>query len=268
MEASQPVIHASNRGFRYGDGLFETMKIENAKIQLATLHFDRLFAGIKLLKFQLPVFITPQHLTETVLQLCEKNKCLASARVRLSVFRGNGSLFDADTPAEYIMECWPLEQALVSFNEQGLLLDFFPDVKKSCDEFANLKSTSHLPYVMAAAYAQEKGLDDCLVLNHFGRVADTSIANIFLIKNKTIYTPSLAEGCIAGVMRQHLISLLKAKEMEVCETAISLNDVMEADELFVTNAIRGIKWVYHCNEKVFSNNVLKLLMQELNYLLS
>ena len=56
--------------------------------------------------------------------------------------------------------------------------------------------------------------------------------------------------------------------MEVCETAISLNDVMEADELFVTNAIRGIKWVYHCNEKVFSNNVLKLLMQELNYLLS
>ena len=106
------------------------------------------------------------------------------------------------------------------------------------------------------------------MLNHFGRVADTSIANIFLIKNKTIYTPSLAEGCIAGVMRQHLISLLKAKEMEVCETAISLNDVMEADELFVTNAIRGIKWVYHCNEKVFSNNVLKLLMQELNYLLS
>lgn len=263
MEASQPVIHTSNRGFRYGDGLFETMKIENGKIQLANLHFDRLFAGIKLLKFQLPVFITPQHLTEMVIQLCEKNNCLASARVRLSVFRSRGSLFDADTPAEYIVECWPLEKAFISFNEQGLCIDIFTDVKKSCDVFANLKSTSHLPYVMAAVYAQKKGLDDCLVLNHFGSVADTSIANIFLIKNKTIYTPSLTEGCIAGVMRQHLISLLKAKGMQVCETAISLNDVMEADELFVTNAIRGIKWVYRCAEKVYSNMFLQNLIQKL-----
>ena len=265
MKSDQPVFFSSNRGFRYGDGLFETMKIVHGQIHLDKLHFERLFHGLKLLKFQLPDLFTPEYLRENALLLCQKNNCAALGRIRLTVFRGNGGLHEIDLPAEFIIECWPLDKTSTSFNENGIHIDFFTDVRKSCDLFANLKSASHLPYVLAAAFAKEKKLEDCTVLNSFGRVADTSIANIFLIKEDTIYTPSLAEGCIAGVMRAHLILLLKQKGMRVQETTITVNDILETDELFITNAIRGIKWVGRCCEKNYTNHKLKMIIQDLNY---
>lgn len=254
VAGSGPVLMASNRGYRYGDGLFETMKLVKGNIVLAALHFERLFSGLSLLKFDLPELFSAEQLQKDILQLCHKNNCGQLARVRLSVFRGNGGLYDADKKAQYLIECWPLQESVNQLNENGLVIDVYPDARKSMDQFSQLKSANFLPYSMAALYAKENKWNDCLVLNTSGNIADSTIANIFMIKEKVITTPALTEGCVGGVMRRHLLTALGKEGYDIKETMVTVDDLQKADEVFLTNAINGIRWVRQFRDRVYSNS--------------
>lgn len=261
VSGEEPVLLVSNRSYRYGDGLFETMKMQNGTIELSIFHFERLFHGLNLLKFIIPKLFTKEKLEQEILQLCRKNNCDILARIRLSVFRGNGGLYDEDKTLQYVIECWPLNTTINSLNENGLLIDIYPDAEKSCDKFSNLKSANFLPYSMAALYAKENKLNDCLVFNTSGGIADSTIANIFLIKGDTISTPSLDEACVNGVMRRMLLEKLRKKGEGwiVEERTISASDIRNADEVFLTNAINGIRWVKQFGAKTYSNNKTVLI---------
>jgi branched-chain amino acid aminotransferase len=254
-------LRPDNHSYRYGDGLFETMKLANGKILLGDLHFERLFKGLAVLKIKTSTVFTPQHLTEQIHDLCKKNNCEELARVRLSVSGGHGGLYDGDDKPDYIIECSPLSKA-ADFNEDGLVIDIFPGGRKSCDCFSNLKSASHLLYVMAARFAKEDKLNDCLVLNAHERICDTSIANLFWISEGIIFTPPLSEGCIAGVMRRHLMETLQATGFKLEEKNCEVQDLENAEEVFVTNAIRGIKWVKQFRSTGYSNKVGRGVYQE------
>lgn len=253
IPADEPVLLASNRGYRYGDGLFETMKVAEGKILLSDHHFERLFAGLALLQFEIPRLFLRQKTEDEILSLCKKNNCEGLARVRLSVFRGNGGLYDEDKGLQYLIECWPLTESVSKLNENGLVIDVFPGAEKSCDKFSNLKSANFLPYSMAALYAKEKKLNDCLVLNTTGGIADSTIANLFIIKNAIVITPGLEEGCVNGVMRQYLLQKMQAADCAVQEATLSVNDILVADEVFLTNAIHGIRWVRQFRDMSYSN---------------
>ena len=255
VAGDEPVLLAANRSYRYGDGLFETMKIKDGNILLAFTHFERLFGSLSLLKFDIPLLFSKEKLEKDVLHLCRKNGCEKLARVRLSVFRGNGGLYDDNKTLQYIIECWPLNESVNKINENGLVIDIYPDGEKSCDKFSNLKSASFQLYSMAALFAKENKLNDSLVLNTAGRIADSTIANIFLIKAETIFTPSLKEGCINGVMRKYLLEKLKAEDsnQQIEEKIITVSDVKNADEIFLTNAINGIRWVGQCSNTKYTN---------------
>lgn len=253
IPADEPVLLASNRGYRYGDGLFETMKVAKGKILLSDHHFERLFAGLALLQFEIPRLFLRQKTEDEIVSLCKKNNCEDLARVRLSVFRGNGGLYDEDKGLQYLIECWPLTESVSKLNENGLVIDVFPGAEKSCDKFSNLKSANFLPYSMAALYAKEKKLNDCLVLNTTGGIADSTIANLFIIKNAIVITPGLEEGCVNGVMRQYLLKKLQAADYAVQEATLSVNDIIAADEVFLTNAIHGIRWVRQFRDMSYSN---------------
>lgn len=253
IPADEPVLLASNRGYRYGDGLFETMKVAEGKILLSDHHFERLFAGLALLQFEIPRLFLRQKTEDEILSLCKKNNCEGLARVRLSVFRGNGGLYDEDKELQYLIECWSLNESVNSLNENGLVIDVFPGAEKSCDKFSNLKSANFLPYSMAALYAKEKKLNDSLVLNTTGGIADSTIANLFIIKNAIVITPGLEEGCVNGVMRQYLLQKMQAADCAVQEATLSVNDILVADEVFLTNAIHGIRWVRQFRDMSYSN---------------
>ena len=255
IPADEPVLLASNRGYRYGDGLFETMKVAEGKILLSDHHFERLFAGLALLQFEIPHLFLRQKTENEILNLCKKNNCEGLARVRLSVFRGNGGLYDEDKGLQYLIECWPLTESVNKLNENGLIIDVFPAAEKSCDKFSNLKSANFLPYSMAALYAKEKKLNDCLVLNTTGGIADSTIANLFIIKNGIVLTPGLEEGCVNGVMRQYLLKEMQEAGFSVQETTVSVNDIIQSDEIFLTNAINGIRWIRQFRNKTFINTV-------------
>ena len=253
VPGNEPHLLAANRGYRYGDGLFETMKVVNGSIVLVNYHFERLFAGLSLLKFAVPRLFTGEKLAADILQLCKKNECENLARVRLSVFRGNGGLYDEDRTPGYIIESWPLNVSANRLNENGLVIDIFPDAQKSCDKFSNLKSANFLPYTMAAQYARENKLNDSLILNTGNRIADSTVANVFTIKDGIIITPALKEGCVNGVMRRYLIEKFQISDFGFQESELSLNDLEMADEVFLTNAINGIRWVRQFRDKIYTN---------------
>jgi branched-chain amino acid aminotransferase len=237
--------------------LFETIKVWKGKILLEQLHFERLFSGLSILNFAIPKLFSSEKISDLILQLCKKNNCDELGRVRLSVFRGNGGLYDSDSSLQYIIECWPLNESINRLNENGLVIDIFPDAKKSVDHFSNLKSSNFLPYSMAALFAKQNKLNDCLVLNANGNIADSTIANIFIIKNGILKTPALTEGCIRGVIRRHLITCLSGTAQQIHETIINEDELLQADEVFLTNAINGIRWVKQFRDKVFTNNLTK-----------
>ncbi|HQW43342.1 MAG: aminotransferase class IV [Chitinophagaceae bacterium] len=253
FSADEPVLLASNRGYRYGDGLFETMKVQQGNILLADYHFERLFTGIAMLQFEMPRLFLRQRTEDEILHLCKKNKCEQLGRVRLSVFRGNGGLYDEEKALQYLIECWPLNESVSKLNENGLVIDIYSEAEKSCDKFSNLKSANFLPYSMAALYAKEKKVNDCLVLNSTGSIADSTIANLFVIKNGIIVTPGLDEACVNGVMRRHLLKEIQNAGYDTREVTVSVNDLANADEVFLTNAINGIRWVRQFRDKLYTN---------------
>ena len=255
LRAEDPVLLASNRGYRYGDALFETMKVASKNILLETYHFERLFAGLRLLQFEVPKLLTREKLCKEVLLLAEKNNCGNLARIRLSVFRGNGGVYDEERTPQYLIECWPLNESLNRLNENGLVIDIFPAARKSCDSFSHLKSANYLPYTMAAIYAKANKLNDCLVLNTDGNIADATIANVFLIKEGVIITPGPDQGCVNGVMRRHLLEKMKDAGYSIQENPVSVSTLEEADEVFLTNAISGIRWVKQFRAKGYLNNL-------------
>ena len=263
LPADKPVLMGDNRGYRYGDGLFETMKMIAGKIVLEQYHFERLFSGLDLLRFRVPSLFTEAKLRKEIAALCRKNHCMDIARVRLSVFRGNGGLYDEAKGLQYLIECWPAEPSVNKWNKNGLDIDIYPDAEKSCDKFCNLKSANYLPYVMAAQFAKEHKLNDCLVLNTKGHIADATIANIFLLKHSLLITPALPEGCVAGVMRRYLVEKLSSSSnFEIREGVVRRNDLESFDEVFLTNAMYGIRWVKRFGDKTYANTQTAKIYRE------
>jgi branched-chain amino acid aminotransferase len=246
IRSGKAVLTADNRSFRYGDGLFETIKVVGGRILLERYHFDRLMAGTSLLQFRPPPTFTAENISRQILELCTRNGHVGSARVRLVVFRGNGSLYDpSDCLPNYIIQSWalPAENVLVPAQPGKWAIDVFPDGRKACDALSNLKSNNYLVYVLATLYARRLRVDDCLILNSHGRIADSTIANLFYCKNGKVYTPPLSEGGVAGVMRRFLIETLPREGFQLFEKETSPVDLENADEVFLTNALKGIQWV-------------------------
>jgi branched-chain amino acid aminotransferase len=255
--ANTAIISPGNRSFRYGDGLFETMKAANGNIINKDYHFERLFYGLNLLQFEVPEFLNVVFFEKKIEELLLKNRHGNIARIRLMLFRGNGGIFDPENlRPNFIIESWPLSNE-IQLNENGLVVDMFPNAKKSCDSFSNLKSNNYLPYVMAGLYAKENKLNDCIILNSFERICESAIANIFIIENGMIYTPPLSEGCVAGVMRRWMLEKFNLKRYKVVEKNLSPDDILNADEFFLTNSIYNLRWVRSFREKKYGNTIIK-----------
>ena len=260
IPSGDPAISANSRAVRYGDGLFETIRMQNGKLLLSDLHFNRLFNGLKLLRFFIPVHFTPDYITALILELCKKNNTGNAARIRLAVLRGNGDLYNPeDLEPRLLIQCWPIGDHLQQLNENGLIVDICPDSSKSFDHFSHLKSNNYLPYVMAALYARRQFLNDAILLNVHGRICETTISNIFCVKNDTIFTPPLTEGCIDGVMRRYLLN--NKGSFTITERMLTTELLLDADEVFFTNAM-GIRWVENCGGKLFSQPKMSAALHE------
>ena len=261
---STPVIGPDSRAFRYGDGIFETIRVVNGKIPLRDYHFRRCFNGMQVLGFDLPPLFSKEMLEKEMIDLCRKNKHLSSARVRICFFRGDGGIFDPISHRpNYIIQTWELPENYTELNSNGLELLVYPEGRKSCDLFSNLKSNNALLYLMAAKYAKDNKCNEALILNSAEMIADATIANIFWIKGGQLFTNPLTDGIVAGVMRQYIIDYFSYTPKPVFLQSINEVQLADADEIFLTNALYGFRWAGAMGNKRFGLNLTRTLYRDI-----
>ena len=263
--AKTPIFTAFNRGFCYGDALFETIRIYKGKPVFIRDHFLRLQKGMHLLKMELSETFSEDFLLEKVQELALKNEIKEGGRVRIEVYRNEGGFYISSTnKASYVITGEKIQNAQYQLNDKGLLIDIFKDAVKVVDILSPLKTSNKLPFVLAGFFKSEKNLDEAFVLNNYGRVCESINANFFLNRNGQFFTPSIEEGCIEGVMRKNIIGILRENGKTVNETSISQEEIINSDEIFLTNSIGGIIWIGGYKEKRFFNHISRWLIDLLN----
>jgi branched-chain amino acid aminotransferase len=260
----EPVFKISNRAFKYGDALFETIRIINGEPQFLEDHFIRLKKGMQILKMPAGG-ISFSQLKDQIVRLIEKNHIKHGGRIRLTVFRSGEGLYAPENQGKsFAIEAIPLESNKYGLNEKGLTIDVYNDLKIHRNVLSQIKTTNKIPQVLTGIYKTENNLDDCLVLNDQGRIAEALSSNIFLYKNNNLYTPSLDEGCMDGVMRKQVLKIAKELNINVFEGMLNGSMLLQADEMFLTNAIQGLQWVVSYGQKRYFNKAAKEILEQLN----
>lgn len=258
-------ISPGSRAFLYGDGIFESIRIFSGRpINLRT-HCQRLFKGAEALRISIPAFLTETFLEEKVLELISISHIKTGARCRISLDRIEGGAYRPEkNDAVYFIEVLPLEENEFLLNYKGLEVDIYKEIRLSKTFLSPFKTKNGLLKVMAAVHASEQGLDDFILANDKGNIIETSNSNIFVVSNGVLYTPGLDEGCIAGTMRMMVINIAIQNNIRVYECPILPHNLLSADEIFLTNAISGIRWVGGYRTKRYMNTTSRRLVMLLN----
>lgn len=244
LNSNLAAVSVDNRSFRYGDGFFETIKVVNGSMPLWPYHVNRYQLTAAKLGFELNGYMNASFFEQNILELVSKNGHTGLARVRLTFFRGNGGLYDAVSAKPHVLiQSWHLADANNELNENGLECIVYEGGIKAADNLANLKTNNYLLYVLAALEAKKQKANDAWVVNHRQRLADSTIANIWVCKAGVWHTPPLEAGAVMGTMRQYLLNHLPAAGFVVEQTDFSTDFLAGADAVFHSNAVYGIKWV-------------------------
>ncbi|HMG07694.1 MAG TPA: aminotransferase class IV, partial [Mucilaginibacter sp.] len=243
-----------------------SMRLMKGQLKFADLHADRLQRGMKALKIDGYSQMDTWFLKDIVEELAKRNK-VKHGRLRLTVYRDAEGLY---TPSQnkmgYCLELTASEEPRYFLNEKGLIMDVFTELPKPSNYLSNIKTCNSLIYVMAGIYKTQNKLDDVFLLNQNGFLCEASSSNIFIYYQNHLYTPALSEGCVEGVMRQVVIKLAQENNIDLTEAQINPDILYEADEVFLTNATRGIQTVMGFGVRRYFNRISKVLMDELNKL--
>lgn len=233
-----------SQAFKYGDGLFETIRIYHEKPLFLGHHFRRLFTGMYFLKYRFHEEKFEAQVMEGIYRVLVASK-YQHARLRLQVFRRENIL-----PPEFVIECSPIEEYYSSVHT--LSLTDFRLVPLYTTPFSGFKVNNRLPYQMANLYATEEGFDEAILYNEKYAV-ETSNFNLFIVKNRKIYTAPLTLGCLDGIMRQKIFQLCQTLGIVIKEKKLTSNDIEAADEIFLTNMIRGIVPIWKYKHIIWEN---------------
>jgi len=257
-------LTTDNRGFKYGDGIFETIKVVKEKVIFWEDHYFRLMASMRMLRMKIPMEFTLEFLEKEILKTVAVLEDGASFRVRLNVFRKDGGLYTPKTNAiDYLIEASESNYKTKETYE----IDVFKDFYNYSGLLSTIKTNNRMLNTLASIYANENDLDNCILVNERKGVVEVANANIFIVKNNIVKTPALTEGCIKGVVRSKVIDILiKNKDFTIEETVISPFEIQKADEVFITNAIMGIQAVTKYKKKSFNTDLAGKLHASLKVL--
>ncbi len=260
--ADVPVITLDNRAFHYGDGVFETMRIVGGHICFLDAHWMRLMEGLKVLRISMPNQLGRDLLEQAVKELIDRNG-MPNARCRLTVFRDSPGYYRPErNDGAFTIELSPVEKDTYILNERGYTVDLYPEMRKSVNFLSVHKTLASQFYVMANLWCIEHHLDDCLLQNDRGNIIESSTGNAFIVSNGVLYTPSLADGCLGGIMRMQVINIALENGIKVYESSLTPQNLLVADELFFTNAAKGVQWVGAYRTKRYGHR-MALRLQDL-----
>lgn len=256
-----PSIPVNDRAFHYGDGLFESIRVIDGRPVFLEAHWTRLVESMKVLRIERPHGLDLVHLSRYITELARANNVTAG-RCRLTVFRDSaGHYRPSENKGAFAIELHPLADPTYTLNESGLNVDIYAEMRKPVNVMAVHKTLNCLLYVMASLWSKERGLDDCLLQNDRGNIIESSSGNLFIVSNGVLYTPSLGDGCVGGVMRMQLINLALGNGIKVYECSLNPQNLLAADELLFTNAVRGIQWVATYRTKRYTHRMSQTLIE-------
>lgn len=266
IQAQDANILTQNRAFLYGDAVFETVKIVNSRILFLEDHYFRLMSSMRVIRMEIPMNFTMEYFEEQILALVKRKNLEISARARITVYRNDGGYYLPKTnTVSFLINAESLDNTLYSISQREYVVDLYTDFYVTRQLLSSIKTTNKIINITASIYADENGLDNCLLLNDGKNVIEALQGNIFMLKGNTLITPPVSEGCLNGVMRKQILALARKMEnLEVVEEVISPFDLQKSDELFITNVIKGIQPVTRYRKKTFTTNFSEVLVQKLN----
>lgn len=255
LEKEDALFTRDNRAFKYGDAIFETIKVVDGKVVFLEDHYFRLMASMRMLRMEIPMTFTMQFMEEEILKVVAINEIDTKARVRLSVFRKDGGLYAPLTnQISFVIEA----SSLTTLFKPVYKVDLFKDFYVQASLLSTIKTNNRILNTLASIFSQENELDNCILINDKKNVVEVTNGNLFMVKGTTITTPPLSDGCIKGIIRKQLIELIeKSEKYTLVEGKISPFDLQKADEIFITNTIVGVQPITNYRKTSYSFNTAK-----------
>jgi branched-chain amino acid aminotransferase len=259
-------IQINNRGLNYGDGIFETLKFANNRINFWEDHYFRLMASMRIVRMDIPMNFSPEYLENQIRKTLEVNGLSEkAARVKLLVVRKAGGLYTPVTNAvDFLITTEELSTPSFKLNEQGLNIDLYKDFYKNSGMLSTIKTTSAQLYTVASIFRKENHYDECLLLNERKEVVEAISSNIFIVKGDDLITPPLESGCLKGIMRKKIIEFAPQLKFNVKEESFSPFALQKADEVWLSNSIKGLQWVGRYRKKSYRQERAAEMLKKIN----
>lgn len=259
----EPALPFSNRAFRYGDSLFESIRICNNHVMFLRDHISRLKLGMTILRMNLPSELNTENVHDFIQHLIRHNAHAPNGRIRLTVFRNDGGHYSPESnDISFLIESEPVEGPY-ALNQRGYWIDLYTELKKPVNKLSNVKTGNALLNVMAGIARQSMKLDECLLVNEHGAICESVSSNIFVVKNGTLFTSPLTDGCVSGIMRKQIMHIASENRILTFEQPVTTYTLMNADEIFLTNSIQGIRWVGQFKDRFYTNRTAQFFMEKL-----
>ncbi|MBL6448973.1 aminotransferase class IV [Fulvivirga sp. 29W222] len=242
----------NDRALQFGDGLFETIKVENGKAQLLNYHLDRLNEGAEALRFKLPNYLTEELLQSQIAELRFHNQMDTKATAKLLVWRKNNNqraYASVDRDVNTLLMLKPSSATSVKKN-----VGYSKDVILHYWKLSRFKTLNALPYIIATQERDIRKLDELILLNVHGQVTECTSSNIFWMKDNVYYTPSLLTGCIAGIQRRHIFDVFKAKNIQYFEVEEGPEALSVAEGVFICNS-NGLYPITNINKVTYYKSI-------------
>ncbi len=261
-------ISVLDRGFTYGDGLFETMRVYSGKIFRLEHHLDRLFQSARSILIELP--ITRNEIRSAIYAALKLNG-LSNSIVRLTVTRGeldSGVNVDYSSPPTIVILVKPVKAISKKTYKEGIGIKLYKKSAIRTQGISNkIKSCNYLSNIILRENALKENFFEAVLLDHNHNVTEGTISNIFIIKNNQLKTPLLNEFVLSGIIRQAILDLCLENNIPFKEDRITERELYEADELFLTNSGIEILPVRNINHHKLKNRGMRPMTKHIHMLL-
>jgi branched-chain amino acid aminotransferase len=265
IQENSSISIENNRGFLFGDSIFETIKVLDNKVLFLEDHYFRLMASMRICRMEIPMNFTMEYFESQIVNLVQALNIANSYRVRFSVYRDSeGFYLPKSRNVQFLVTASPLQE-LYEIGKQNYEVELYKDFYITKQLLSTLKTNNKMLQITGSIFAEENGYDNCLVLNNEKNVVEALQSNVFMKTGNVVVTPPVSDGCLNGIMRKQILEILKKMEgVEVKENSISPFDLQKADELFLTNVISGIQPITKYRKKEYTTEFASEVLKRLN----
>lgn len=256
----------NNRGFLFGDSVFETIKALPGKVLFLEDHYFRLMASMRICRMEIPMHFTMEYFEQELLKLVPFLESAPAHRLRFSVFRtGEGYYNPKSREIQFVISGNKLDNQSYRFINDDYEVELFKDAYITKQIFSTLKTNNKIIQIAGSIFATENDYQNCLLLNDEKNVVEALQANVFMKVGNKLITPPVSDGCLNGIMRKQILKIAHLIDgLIVEEKSISPFDLQKADELFITNTIFGIQPITKYRKKQFKTEIAIELIKRLN----